>query len=138
MKKIAIAASVLILASCGTKTIVREVQVTPPPTTSTTVASVETMSTIEAIAWIRSQAPSFNYTSDASIYSLMGTACDTIDQWAPDYRGYLVNARDKLSGQNTEMRSQISAVIVGAISSICTQHKQAIVGIMNSDSSSGA
>jgi hypothetical protein len=133
MKKIAIAASVLLLASCGTKTIIREVQVTPAPTTSTTIASSDTMSTTEAIAGIRLEAPSFNYTSDAEIYSMMGTACDTIDQWAPNYRGYLLNARDKLSGQNTEMRSQISAVIIGAISSICTQHKWGILDIIGTE-----
>jgi len=133
MKKAALILSVLMLASCGTKTIVREVQVTQAPTITEAPAPESTMSVTEAIMWIRQQAPSFEYSSDSSIYSLMGTACDTIDDWAPDYRGYLVNARDKLSGQNTEIRSQISAVIVGAISSICTQHKQAIVNLMEAD-----
>lgn len=132
-KLITVIVATALLASCGTKTIVREVQVTPAPTTTQPAPEVDTMSTTEAIMWIRENAPSLGYESDASLYKLMGTACDTIDEWYPDYRGYLTNARDKLSGQNTEMRSQISVIIIGAISSICTQHKWGIMDILNTE-----
>jgi hypothetical protein len=132
-KLITAVAATAMLASCGTKTIVREVQVTQAPTTTQPAPDVDSMSTTEAILWIRENAPTLGYESDAMIYKLMGTACDTIDEWYPDYRGYLSNARDKLSGENTEMRSQISVIIVGAISSICTQHKQGIMSILNAD-----
>lgn len=123
----------MMLASCGTKTIVREVLVTQAPATTQTLPELtdETMSVSEAVAWVRQNAPSFEYDSDSSLYSLMAKVCDTIDEWSPDYRGYLLNARDKLSGENTLMRSQISVLIMGAISSICTQHKWGIMDLLN-------
>ena len=127
MKKSALAAIVLTLAltACGETTIIREVPAsTQTPTTVT--SSSGTMTTSEAIMDARQTAPSLNQFTDSQIFQFMTTVCDTIDDWAPNYTGYLANARNKLSGQDMQAKVEITALVVAAINSICTWHEDGI------------
>lgn len=132
MKKTAIAALVMAtisLAACGEKTtIIREVPAAPQSTAS--IEDSSTMSTTEAIRDAQQTAPSLNEYTDAQMFQFMTTVCDTIDDWAPDYSGYLVNARNQLSSSDMQSKVEITALIIAAIRSVCTWHEAGINNVL--------
>ena len=135
MKALAAASIALILASCtGETTVIREVQVTSAPIETTAPApssSPERLSRAEAISSAQSYAPSLRLISNATIESLMMTACESIDTWAPDYSGYLRNAQTVLADESSIQRDEINAIVVAAIYSVCTEHQIGIVDALD-------
>lgn len=107
--------------SCGTTTIVKEVQVTQQ-TTSTTEVQNTVMTSTEAIAWVRNSTPGFDTWTDSSIYSTMSKACDSIEAWLPDYDGFIRQFIGRVIEQDTETRNGIIIILVAATKSICSQH----------------
>jgi len=132
MKKTALAAlaiATISLAACGEKTtIIREVPAAPQPTAS--IEGSSTMSTTEAIRDAQQTAPSLNAYTDAQMFEFMSKVCDTIDDWAPDYSGYLVNARNQLSSSDMQAKVEITALIIAAINSVCTWHEAGINAVL--------
>jgi len=138
MKLLALAGAALVLASCtgGETTIIREVQVTSPPTETIAPDTTETptrVSTDEAIASAISFAPTLRELANSSIKSLMVTACESIDSWAPDYRGYLSSYRSVLSKESSTDQDEITAIIVAAIYSVCVEHQISILSLLDMD-----
>ena len=110
-----------LLTSCGTTTIVREVQVTQQ-TTSTTEVQNTIMTASEAITWARNSAPGFDAWTDSSIYSTMSKVCDSIDTFHSDYDGFISQFIKGIVDQKTEARNALITLLVAATKSICTQH----------------
>lgn len=135
MRALAVAGIALILASCtGETTVIREVQVTTPSEqTAPPVEEPSRISRSSAIATARESVPSLWDLSDDTMESLMMTSCESIDSWAPDYEGYLDNAREMLS-RDSSQRDEIIAIIVASIFSVCTEHQLGINDVLNGDS----
>lgn len=135
MKALAVAGIALILASCtGETTVIREVQVTTAPEqTSAPVEEPSRISRAHAIATARESVPSLWDLSDDTMESLMMTSCESIDSWAPDYQGYLDNAREMLS-RDSSQRDEIIAIIVASIFSVCTEHQIGITDVLDGGS----
>lgn len=148
MKRLlAVSLSVIALSACGsgTTTIIREVPA------STTIAVENTapekqeessevirMSIREAINYVRTSTSGLWEYSDEEIASLMATACDTIDEWAPDYKGYLANAREALTGEGTSMRSDIAAIMLGGLYAYCSYHQEGMFKALENTDGSGS
>ena len=132
MKKSALIgfALALTLTACGKTTIIREVPVTTPSTSTSAPVPSDAMTTSEAIMDARETAPSLNQFTDTQIFEFMTTVCDTIDDWAPDYSGYLVNVRNKLSEESMQSKVEITALIIAAINSVCTWHEDGINAVL--------
>ena len=131
-KRLGVPSLLFLLMSCGTTTIIKEVQVTEPPTTSTTTTTTVsedywTMTSSEGIEWIRDNAPSLASSSDSELYSVMSSACDMIISWAPDYDGWLEVFIENVSKKSTEDRSNMMAVVVAATRSNCTDHLEEVL-----------
>lgn len=148
MKRLlAVSLSVIALSACGsgTTTIIREV-----PASTTTIAVENTapekqeessevirMSIREAVNYVRSSTSGLWEYSDEEIASLMATACDTIDDWAPDYRGYLANAREALIDEGTSTRSDIAAIMLGGLYAYCSYHQEGMFKALENTNGSG-
>jgi hypothetical protein len=122
---------VSLLISCGTTTIIKEVQVTQSPTTevqatqapsSSDSGSGSIMTTSEGIEWVKENVPLFAASSDSDIYSTMSSACEMIDSWAPDYDGWLEVFLEAVEKKTTEEGRNMMAVVAAATRTICTTH----------------
>ena len=134
MKALAIAGVAVILASCtGETTVIREVQVTASSEQTQETTPVEEptrMSRASAIATARQSVPTLWELSDDVIESLMMTSCESIDSWAPDYEGYLDNAREMLT-RDSSQRDEILAIVVASIYSVCPEHQLGITDVLD-------
>ena len=131
MKALAIAGVAVILASCtGETTVIREVQVTASTQETTAVEEPTRMSRASAIATARQSVPTLWELSDDVIESLMMTSCESIDSWAPDYEGYLDNAREMLT-RDSSQRDEILAIVVASIYSVCPEHQLGITDVLD-------
>lgn len=140
MKSLAVVGIALILAGCtGETTVIREVQVTPPPV-ETTISEPDNSDEIvrysraEVIADAQEFAPSLRIYDDATMESLMLTACDSIESWAPDYESFLASARSSMSDSTELERDEIVAIITAAIYSVCTEHQIGINRVLDEES----
>ena len=131
MRALAIAGVAVILASCtGETTVIREVQVTASTQETTAVEEPTRMSRASAIATARQSVPTLWELSDDVIESLMMTSCESIDSWAPDYEGYLDNAREMLT-RDSSQRDEILAIVVASIYSVCPEHQLGITDVLD-------
>lgn len=132
MRALALLGMTAILASCtGETTVIREVQVTasteatqitaPPPADEPVRLSRD-----RAIATARDSAPGLYAYTDDEIISMMMTSCEAIDSWAPDYEGYLQQARQVIQHDVADLQQEITAIIVASIFSLCTEHQTGI------------
>ena len=126
----------ILLMSCGTTTIIKEVQVTQPPTTEAQTTQAPTssdsgsgsiMTTSEGIEWAKENVPLFAASSDSDIYSTMSSACEMIDSWAPDYDGWLEIFLETVEKKTTEEGRNMMAVVAAATRTICTTHLEEVV-----------
>jgi len=105
------------LASCTTETVIREVPATDPPTSTAPPADDLGVSTAEA-----KSVPSLWAYTDAEMFEMMSVACDALDEWAPDYEGFIINMEDVLSTSSTQETAEATALIAAGASSICSYH----------------
>jgi hypothetical protein len=136
MKKTATTIAIAILgvtalASC-TREVVREVPVTDPTEQTLPGGNDDIVLTPgEAIANARDSVPSLWAYTDAEMYEMMTVACDSIDQWAPDYYGFLDNMNATLAGAGTKNTNEITGIISAAIVSVCTYHQSGMIKALN-------
>jgi hypothetical protein len=110
------------LASCTTETVIREVPATDPPANTAPPTDDFGVSTAEAIATARESVPSLWSYTDAEMFEMMSVACDALDEWAPDYAGFISNMEDVLSTSSTQETAEATALIAAGASSICSYH----------------
>lgn len=100
-------------------------------TTTTVGRSPEVLSTSDAIAAAQSNTPTLYVFTDAEMITLMGTACDSLDQWDGDYEGFLLNAQNQMANESTLQQQETSSIIIAAVFSICTYHQIGLIDTMN-------
>lgn len=128
----AIIISASLLPACGKTTIIREVQATTSTVAeSTQGVDSDTMSASAVIAEMRQSTPSLNVYTDGELYNFMTTICDKINEWAPNYTGYLLNAKRVTQNEGTALLAEVSILTVGAITSVCTWHKAGFTKALN-------
>jgi uncharacterized membrane protein len=137
-KILAISLAAFSISACGggTTTIIREV----PASTTTEVLAEEPVqeesfqeerwTLREAINYVRQNAPSLESYSNETIADLMATSCDSIDTWAPDYEGYIDQARRTLSAEDTLMRNELTTIIIGGLYAYCPYHQEGVLAAL--------
>lgn len=140
MKALAVAGIALILAGCtGETTVIREVQVTSAPIeeiipeVEDTSDEIIRYSRAEAIAAAQQFAPSLIIYNDSTMESLMLTACDSIESWAPDYESFLASARSSMSDSTDMEKDEIVGIIIAALYSVCTEHQIGIFQLLEGE-----
>jgi uncharacterized membrane protein len=147
VKKIFITTVVALgLSACsgGTTTIIREVPASTTTEALTQEPAQENASRVErwslrkAVDYVRQNAPSTRAYSDETIADLMGTACDSIDTWAPDYEGYLNQAASVLSKESTADRNDLVTIIIGGLHAYCPYHQEGVLDALGETGGSSA
>lgn len=118
MKKIILLVAIMAsLASCGSKTVIREVQVTQAPATSAPAGN-RFATTAEAIAWVREQLPL--RADDSAIYEAMTRRCDLMDEqpWGAVYS----ILKSWFEEEDADYQNEMLTTLEAAAGSVCTRH----------------
>jgi EamA domain-containing membrane protein RarD len=65
----------------------------------------------------------------------MTTVCDKIDEWSPNYRGYLLNMKKVATDESTSLRAELAVLTVAAVNYVCTWHNAGLTAALNAETS---